>query len=412
MNLQVWEISKKFRNWCYGYLLVRVILSGDGGQRKAGILTGAPVAMRDIRPCSGWMLRGSHRRHKLVDIEYGPPLPETKPPGHRQTLEVKFSSEFHWVFQSTELHQAWSSWSLSLGGMEEGHDDHCLAFFSCLTVWAIFVWWLDCFCKTRSMGKQVIQLQSGQETGDVATSEAVLEDPKRNWEGSCYCSLKRQFHIICVEISEWKHTSLSTKSFLSTQLHLLSQPYQIWSFQLGNNAYKYTNDCDCFKKVRAHRKEEMLPKFSNTQKLFKWSVLVHKSQMLRFWWYVMRGTLGKVPARKGANKKVPLAPGWEETSELVNGICLHCLLLWEMHNKSKLCANHVCVLKSWENCVRLKFTSLWKPEERKKKKKKTKSDLPLSLATSFSSSTYSSYNGLIILPTPALQPSQAHSLSS
>lgn len=153
MNLQVWEISKKFRNWCYGYLLVRVILSGDGGQRKAGILTGAPVAMRDIRPCSGWMLRGSHRRHKLVDIEYGPPLPETKPPGHRQTLEVKFSSEFHWVFQSTELHQAWSSWSLSLGGMEEGHDDHCLAFFFlsyCLGHICLMAW---LFLQNKEYGK-------------------------------------------------------------------------------------------------------------------------------------------------------------------------------------------------------------------------------------------------------------------
>lgn len=37
------------------------------------------------------------------------------------------------------------------------------------------------------MGKQVIQLQSGQETDDVATSEATLEDPKRKSEGSCYC---------------------------------------------------------------------------------------------------------------------------------------------------------------------------------------------------------------------------------
>lgn len=49
-------------------------------------------------------------------------------------------------------------------------------------------------------------------------------------------------------------------------------------------------------------------------------------------WYVMRGTdelwpLGKVLTRKGANKKVPLVPGWEETSELVNDSCLHCLFL-------------------------------------------------------------------------------------
>lgn len=77
------------------------------------------------------------------------------------------------------------------------------------------------------MGKQVIQLQSGQETDDVATSEAILEDLKRKLEGSCYCSSKRQFHMICVEISDWKHTSLSTKSFLNSQVHLLSQAYQI-----------------------------------------------------------------------------------------------------------------------------------------------------------------------------------------
>lgn len=77
------------------------------------------------------------------------------------------------------------------------------------------------------MGKQVIQLQSGQETDDVVTAEAILEDPKRKLESSCYCSLKKQFHMICVEISDWKHVSLSAKSFLNTQLHLLPQAYQI-----------------------------------------------------------------------------------------------------------------------------------------------------------------------------------------
>lgn len=59
----------------------------------------------------------------------------------------------------------------------------------------------------------MIQLQSGQGTDDVATSEITLKDPKRKLEGSCYCALKRQFHMICVEISDWKHTSLSTNPF-------------------------------------------------------------------------------------------------------------------------------------------------------------------------------------------------------
>lgn len=44
-------------------------------------------------------------------------------------------------------------------------------------------------------------------------------------------------------------------------------------------------------------------------------------------------------------------------------------------------------------------------------KKEEKCNSLLSLAASFLSSTYSSYNGLIILPTSALQPSQAHSRS-
>lgn len=81
MNVQVWEISKKCRNCNHGYLLTGVIPAGDGGQRKSSLLTGAPAAMREGSLCSGWILRGSHRRYKLVDIEYGPPPPATKPPG-------------------------------------------------------------------------------------------------------------------------------------------------------------------------------------------------------------------------------------------------------------------------------------------------------------------------------------------
>lgn len=82
MNVRVREISKKCRNCSHGCLLIRVIPAGDGRQRTSSPLTGAPVAMREGSLCSGWILRGSHGRYKLVDIEYGPPPPAIKPPGH------------------------------------------------------------------------------------------------------------------------------------------------------------------------------------------------------------------------------------------------------------------------------------------------------------------------------------------
>lgn len=81
MNMQVREISKKCGNCNHSCLLIRLISAGDGDQRKSSLLIGAPVAMRGGSFCSGWILRGSHRRYKLVDIEYGPLPPATKPPG-------------------------------------------------------------------------------------------------------------------------------------------------------------------------------------------------------------------------------------------------------------------------------------------------------------------------------------------
>ena len=170
--------------------------------------------------------------------------------------------------------------------------------------------------------------------------------------------------MICVEISDWKHTSLSAKSFLSTWLHLLARAYQIWSFQLGHNAYKCTTACGWCKKVKANRKEEMSPRLSSTQKRFKLSVLAHKSQAVQFWvrQHVMKGTdtlwhLGKVPT-----KTPPFVPGWWQTSNLVNGTCLYCLSLCSVYTKSKLYAKRcssVCKkvwgLNSCANCARLRY---------------------------------------------------------
>lgn len=73
----------------------------------------------------------------------------------------------------------------------------------------------------------MVQLYIGQETDETATSEAILEDPQRKLAATHHCSLKRQFPMVCVEISDGKHASLGAKSFLSTWMHLLAQTYQI-----------------------------------------------------------------------------------------------------------------------------------------------------------------------------------------
>jgi len=57
----------------------------------------------------------------------------------------------------------------------------------------------------------VLQLQFSQETDDVATSEAILEDSPKKLAATFHCSLKRKFPMICAEIPGWKHTSLSAK---------------------------------------------------------------------------------------------------------------------------------------------------------------------------------------------------------
>lgn len=166
----------------------------------------------------------------------------------------------------------------------------------------------------------MVQLYIGQETDDVATSEAILQDPQRKLAAAHHCFLKRQFPMICVEISDGKHTSLSAKSFLSTWLHLLAQAYQIWSFWLENNTFKHIMPLlvvGC-KKVKANRKKETLLRLSTTQKFLKLSMLAHhKSQAVQIWvrHYLTKCTdtlwdFGKVPA-----KTSPFC------SRLVTGLC-------------------------------------------------------------------------------------------
>lgn len=111
--------------------------------------------------------------------------------------------------------------------------------------------------------------------------------------------------MICVEISDWKHSSLGTKSFLNTQLHLLSQAYQIWSFQQGNNAYKCT--------VAAARRSRPIGKRCCQNSATLRSCLDGVCLSINHTWcssgcYAMRGTDALWPLGKCQPRRAPTWP--------------------------------------------------------------------------------------------------------